>query len=164
MYHLIGHSRNALAIYVDLIHSEAAQNISRQPHLLTLLTEALPKIRFDPSKDIIEHDMGRVIGYDHIAKAVPAESVFYAKLIKASAYTRFVKNIKPLPSSHITLHLRRLEDGRYVLHNVWIGHHVPPLPGSESEDEFSRPYWSEHALIFDNQPVQTSTLTKKCPY
>ena len=39
-----------------------------------------------------------------------------------------------------------------------------PRPGSADETPESKPYWLNHALIFDNQPLQLQTLTKECPY
>ncbi|MGH7157575.1 MAG: hypothetical protein ACREGD_00645 [Candidatus Saccharimonadales bacterium] len=165
MIHTVGRTGNGWVVYVDLINSAAAAKICRQPHLLALAAEALPKIQLQKPKHVIEYNMKRTIGYDFVIEADAAETVFYAKLVKDDVYTRFVKHAKPLHSSHLTMHLQRSDDeNAYLLQDAWIGHSVPPRPGSVDETEISKPYWAKHALIFDNQTVQSQTLTKKCPY
>jgi hypothetical protein len=164
MIHPIGYTRNKISIHVDLIHSAAANTIGRQPHLLTLLAEALPGITIRDEKHIIEYDMGRPIGYNFIAKTTPDQTVFYAKLINDNLYTRFVKHAKPLVSSYLTMQLQRDSQDSYLLQDVWIGRAMPSRPGSPNESPLSKSYWAEHALIFDSQPIQARTLTKDCPY
>jgi len=163
--HIVGYARNGMLVQIDLIRSAAAASISRQPHLLTLAAEALTRITLRKPEQIIEYDMGHDIGYDFVVKTVASHAVFYAKLVKDSTYTRFVKNVKPLTSTYLTLQLRQSADGSsYLLEEARIGHSVPPRPGSLEENDLSRPYWAEHAYIFDNPPVQPQTLTKECPY
>jgi len=165
MMHFIGHTRNGAAVRVDLVHSNAAKNISRQPRLLTLASEALREITAKKSGQIIEHNMGRTIGYDFVVDATSALTIFYAKPIKDTVYTRFIKHAKPSSSSCLTIHLTR--DGKsndYLLNDVWIGQSTPPRPGDTDETNASKDYWANHALVFDNQPIQSQSITKDCPY
>jgi hypothetical protein len=163
--HLIGHTRNNIPVYVDLIHSKAAKNISRQPQLLTLAAEALEQITIRDSDSTFEHDMGRVIGYETIIKTTAAHTTFYAKLAKDTTYTHFAKHGEALPTSQLTVTVKQSsEDRGYTVHDMWIGTVHPPLPGSTEATATSIPYWTEHAFIFDNQPVQAQTITKTCPY
>jgi hypothetical protein len=164
MRHIIGHARNNTAVGVELINSEAGKSISRAPHLLTLIAEALPHLTLQGPEKTIEHDMGRTIGYGTVSQTAGTETIFYAKQLHDEVYTRFVKNSKPRVSSCLTMHFERGEGGAYELTDVWVGPAMPPRPGSSNETELSRPYWATHAVIFDNQPVQTNTLTKECPY
>jgi hypothetical protein len=112
----------------------------------------------------IEYDMQRVIGYDFVVDTTDKDTVFYAQLLRDPIYTRFVKNGKPAPAQHLALILRKDEDGEYQLVDTWIGHISPPRPGSSNETPESKPYWERHALVSDNQSIQSRTLTKVCPY
>ncbi len=165
MKHSIGQTRNGVTVYVDLIHSQAAQHIADQPHLLSLIAEMLPHTTLRGSDFSIEHDMGRTIGYDFVVSTADTDTIFYAQLLRDSTYTRFVKNGKPLSTQHLTLHLHLSEDKTtYELRDAWIGHLSPPRPGSGHETTQSRPYWATHAFVFGNQSLQLRTVTKKCPY
>jgi hypothetical protein len=164
MKHPIGYTSNGVQVYVDLIHSEAAGHIAQQPHLLGLVNEVLRKTTLRELEVSIEHDMGRTIGYDFVVGTTDKDSVFYAQPLREKIYTRFVKNSKPIPAQHLALVLQRDDEGFYELLNAWIGHISPPRPGSINETTESKPYWETHAFVLDNQPIQTRTLTKVCPY
>ncbi|HTE22834.1 MAG TPA: hypothetical protein VK674_07420 [Candidatus Limnocylindria bacterium] len=164
MKHLVGHSRNGAAVYVDLIHSEAAKHIAHQPHVLGLVGEVLKQTTLKGPEVTIEHDMGRTIGYSFVVKTTDKDTIFYAQLLRDSLYTRFVKNGKPLSTQYLTLILYRQDDKAYELHDTWIGRIRPPRPGSTNETSDSKPYWDTHALVLDNQPMQSRTVTKICPY
>jgi len=165
MKHPLGHSRNGLAVHVDLIHSEAAKRIAHQPHLLGLAGEVLQKKVLRGTEIVIEHDTGRSIGYSFVVPTTDTDTVFYAQLLQEEAYTRFVKNGKPSSTQYLTLMLRRDEGtSSYELSDIWIGRISPPLPGSIDETSESKPYWTSHAYILGNQPLQVRTVTKICPY
>lgn len=167
MSHLIGKTRNDIAVYVDLIGSDAAKHIAQRPHLMKLAAEVLKTMSPRGATASIEYDMGRPIGYDFVV-ATPADAgdaVFYAQIAKDTTYTRFIKNQKPKATQSLSVMLERNpENASYNLLDVWIGHLSPPRPGSDEENTDSKPYWAEHACIFDNQPLQLRTLTKDCPY
>lgn len=164
MKHPIGHTSNGTPVYVDLIHSDAAAHIAQQPHLLGLVKEVLRKTALHDSEINIEHDMGRTIGYDFVVSTTDNDVVFYARPLQDSIYARFVKNGKPVSAQHLALTLRRDEEGSYELLDTWVGHLSPPRPGSVRETTESKPYWAKHAFVLDNQPIQSRTLTKVCPY
>ena len=165
MKHLVGHSQNNIAIYIDLTTSNAVKNIARQPHLLTLATEVLKKKKLTEKSIIIENDMSRTIGYNYIIETDDDSTVFYARLVHDAIYTRFTKKGKPEASSFLTMSLELDENGSsYDLRNVWIGHFRPSRPGSDDETADSLAFWRQHAVIFQNHPIQASTLTKTCPY
>lgn len=164
MKHPIGKAQNNAPVYVDLIHSDAAAHIAQQPHLLGLVGEALQKTALVDALVSLEQDMGRVIGYDFVVATAAADAIFYAQLVREDVYTRFVKHGKPAPTQHLALILRRDDGGEYELLDTWIGRLMPPRPGSTDETSQSKSYWSTHALILDNQSLQSRTLTKVCPY
>ncbi len=165
MIHLIGHTQNNIPVEVDLISSDAAKPIAQQPHLLTLAAEALQHTAPTSAQENIVHDMGRVVGYDFVIETTDADTIFYAQLTKSTVYTRFVKSNKPLATQYLTLVLQRpQEDGQYRLENVWVGSYRPAFPGSADETAESHAFWQNHAVIFEKQPIQASTLTKTWPY
>ncbi|HJQ08745.1 MAG TPA: hypothetical protein VJ836_04675 [Candidatus Saccharimonadales bacterium] len=165
MRHPVGNSQNGIAIYVDLIHSDAAKHISRQPYLLGLAGEALRQTTLQGPEAILEYNMGRTIGYNFVVNTKATDNIFYAQLVREKTYTRFVKNGQPDSTQYLTLILRRNEDDNtYELHDAWIGHLCPPQPGSTNETSESRQYWANHAFVLDNQPLQMRTVTRVCPY
>lgn len=167
MTHLIGHTQNGISVYVDLLASEAAKRIAHQPYLLTLAAEVLRHVKLNQSAIDGEYDMGRVIGHDFVVQTTEADTIFYVQLVRDSVYTRFTKNGKPLLTKHLSMILERSlgpEGPQYNVRDLWMGRFTPPRPGSAEETAESKPYWKEHAFVFENQPIQARTITKTCPY
>jgi len=165
MKHHVGQTGNGVAVYVNLIGSEASKQISQQPYLLGLITEALQQIKPRGQEVNVERDMGRNIGYSFVVRTSDTDSIFYAQILKDTTYTRFIKNGKPKSTSYLTLQLRLdSEDNEYELHNVYVGRLSPPRPGSTDETAESKTYWANHAFIVGNQTLQLRTVTKVCPY
>lgn len=164
MKHPIAQTGSGSQVYVDLIHSPAATHIASQPRLIELVKEVLASASIKGEQTSIEHDMGRLIGYDYVVETGDSDTIVYAKLIRSTSYSRFVKNGKPKASRYLTILLIRDDDGNYSLHDTWVGRKNPPLPGSEQETDDSKLYWSSHAFVLDAHQVQSSSITKVCPY
>ena len=164
MKHPVGLDQNGAEVYVYLTSSKVSKRLSRQPQLLALAKEMLAVVKLHGKKVCMEYDMQRQIGYDFIVKTTDKDAVFYACLAKDDVYTRFVKNGDPIPTNYLTLILEQADDKGYELSDVWIGRFVPPRPDSVDKTAESKPYWSNHALILGDQPLQTQTLTRTCPY
>lgn len=155
---------NGVEIYVDLIASPAASKVAFQPRLLTLAKEALVGAPVKGKIFMLEKDMGRVTGRTDVVKVEDPEAVFYAKRLKGTAFTPFVKNHELKQTSHLALELRQTEDGHYQLWNIRAGRHLPALPGEDNATSKSKSFWSSHAVIWDNKLTQTRTITKICPW
>lgn len=165
MTHPICTTKDGVEIYVDLINSEAARSIAKQPQLLGHVKEALASKKLAGDEVHFEHDMGRVVGYDFIVDADVDETVFYACVFRDDTYTRFIKGGKPLSTQYVSVGLRRCDGGKaYELHDVRIGRLAPPRPGLPDETAESKQYWATHAFVQDNQVLQPRTVTKTCPY
>jgi len=164
MLYPLGTTKNGIEVSVDLIHSQAAARVAQQPHLLSLVKEALQQITPRGPGVQIQHDMKRVIGYDFVIETTDKDTVFYARPLRDEVYSRFVKHGKPLSTQQLVICMNRRDNGEYELQDAWVGHISPPRPGSEDESPESRPYWANHAIIADNQTVQSSTITKTTPY
>lgn len=165
MRHPLGHSRNGFEVYVDLIQSEAARHIAKQPQLLGFIEEMLRKTDCRGADVVIEYDMGRTIGYNFVVSTKDTDSIFYAQMLHDKIYTRFVKNGKPLATQYLTVVLHRSEyNEAYEVKDTWVGPLSPPRPGSVHETAESRTYWETHAFVHDDQPLQLRTVTKDRPY
>lgn len=165
MSHPIGYTKNKHPVYVDLFKSPAARQIAREPHLLTLAAELLGHTNLHNALIRLEQDMGRDVGYDFVVKTSEIDTIFYVQLTNDTVYTRFIKNGKPLVTRSVSIVLRWDQDNRsYTVDDIWIGQQRPPRPGSLDETSESKAYWKDHAFIFENQSLQSRTLTKSCPY
>lgn len=164
MKHYVGQTQNGLQVYAYLTGSKVSARLSRQPRLLTLAREMLAAVTLREPEICMEYNMQRQIGYDFTISTTDEDVVFYARLLKDDIYTRFVKNGEPLPTNYLTLTLLQDSDENYELSDLWIGHFMPPRPGSTDEVADSKLYWSRHAFILADQPLQTQTITKICPY
>lgn len=163
MRHLIARTSNNIPVYINLIQSDAAKRIAQQPRLLGLAAEVVQKKSLPARTAIIEHNLGRTIGYTFIVPTTDASSVFYACILHDTVYTRFVKNAAPLATSFVTLSLHYNPQGFFEVQDVWVGRVVPPRPGSPDATDQSLTYWAQHAFVFDKQPLQIKTLTKETP-
>jgi hypothetical protein len=165
MIHPICTTQDGIEIYVELIGSEAARSIAKQPQLLGLVKEALAGKKLTSAEMHFEHNMGRIVGYDFIVDTPSDDAVFYACVFREKTYTRFIKGGKPLSTKYVAMSLKRRADGSaYELYDVRIGRLAPPRPGLPNETAKSRQYWATHAFVHDNQILQPRTVTKTCPY
>ena len=164
MMHTVGTTKNDLEVRVDLAHSGAAHRISQRPHLLTLAGEALSGLTVDGAHLIITQDMGRAIGYDFVIEVSEPETVFYAQLVKETAFTPLTKKGAPASTSLLTIVLRHNNEDGYHLEDVWPGPFRPPLPGDVETHVDSKAYWTSHAYVFEDQRLKVNTITRECPY
>lgn len=164
MKHTIAKTSNDVTVYVDLIHSQAAVQIARQPYVLGLLKELIERTVITGKDLRLEQDMGRTVGNEAVIETTDADAIVYAQRLKDPIYTRFVKNGRPNPTQFMSIVLRKDEENCYELLDTWIGHLSPPRPGSEHENAESRDYWENHAYVLDGEPVQSKSITKDCPY
>ena len=165
MKYLVGRTLGSVPVYVDLASPHAVESVARTPHLLSLAQEALERSTISGPQVNLEYDMGRPIGYTSVVQTGDDATVFYARLMRDTTYTRFTKAGKPAATTHITLLLELDKSGTaYDLRDVWLGQYRPPRPGGSKETADSAAYWQCHAVIFQNHPLQSNTVTRTCPY
>lgn len=165
MNHVIAQTNNGITVYVNLIHSQAATQIARQPYLLGLLKELIAGSTLSGSRLRFERDMGREVGHEYVIETSDTDMVVYAQRLRENTFTRFVKNGKPTPTQYLTVVLRRDEAGAYELEDTWLGRACPPRPDSGDATSESTAYWANHAyVLLGGEPVQPRSLTKTCPY
>lgn len=157
--------RDGTEVYVNLINAEISRTIARQPHLVELVKEILQEKVLSGSEVHIEQDMGRVVGNDFVVTTKEGDSIFYAKVLHDETYTRFIKNGSPNPTQYVTITLRRVVGDRtYELYSARIGRLIPSRPDAASGSSESRRYWESHAVMHTGESLQSSTISKSCPY
>jgi len=164
MKHPIAKTKNNVAVYVDLVNSQAAVHIAQQPYLLGLVKELLGQLKAEGPRVRVDQNMGRNIGYNYVVETTEKDTILYAQRLHDETFTRFVKNGMPRTTQYLTVILERDEDGSYQLQDTWVGRLSPPRPGSQHETTRSKPFWATHAFVLDGQAVQLRTVTKVCPY
>ena len=166
MKHLVGQSHNGILVYIDLTSNSASmKNIARQPHLLTLAGEVLGRINLNGLRADIECNVGRPAGYDFVIETAEDDTDFYVRLAGDDIFTRFTKKGTPTATSFLSIRLEPDQTNEaYSIHDIWVGRQRPSRPGCDAEEPNSAAFWKKHAFIFQNQPMQTNTLTKTCPY
>ncbi len=151
-------------VYVNLISSPAGHYLSRQPHVISLLKEALNSIDFSGERIVIELNMGRTIGNTDIVETSDKDTIYYAQPLKTDVYSRYAKHRYPQPSQNLTIVAVKDNDGGYEIQDTWVGAACPPFPGGEHATAASKIYWQNHALVDNAQAIQTKTITRDCPY
>ena len=157
-------STNGHEIYVNLIVSPAGQYLSRHPHVINLIKEALTTAELSGSRVVVEQDMGRGIGTTDIIVTTDKDVIYYAQPVKTEVFSRFARNKFPQVCQTLTIIAEQDIEGNYEIRDTWVGPFSPPFPGDELETAESKAYWETHALVQDAQPIQSKTITKVCPY
>jgi hypothetical protein len=162
--HLVATSANGKQVYADLMSKQLASDISSNPHLLRLAENVIGLSTIEGTTAQLEYDMGYDIGRSDRVLTTEKDIIFYARESKTAGFTRFVKNRQATPTGCLTVNLVQDGDGGYEITNVWIGKTFPASPDHADATAKSASYWENHAVIYNGQPIITSTLTKTCPY
>jgi hypothetical protein len=162
--HYIGDSSNGMTVWINLMKPPVSTVISRNPHLLNLVKEIVAQSKLEKKHLAVSCDMQRIVGYADIVASKDGDTVFYAREPKAKAYTRFVKNRHADQTSIVSMRLELDGPDRYMVTQVQLGAASPPLPGSAGQTAQSLPYWEKHAVVYNGQALQASSLTKDSPY
>lgn len=162
--HVVTQSANGKTVHACLTQGVLGQQVGRNPHLLRLAAEVLAGQTLEGAHITGEYDLGRGIGYSDILLTGDNDTIFYARLGRATDFTRFVKHRKNDQTSVLSLGLFADEEGNYELRNIWIGPKYPPTPGDEDATAESAVYWQTHAVVYNGQSVLSSTITKDWPY
>lgn len=161
---MLGRCHSGNGVYVNLISSSAGHYLSRWPHGINLIQEALTSIDLRGARAVIEYDTGRNIGNTDIVTTTDNDIIYYAQQSKTETFSRFAKNRFHQASNKFTIVVEQDAEGDYEVLDTWIGPYSPPFPGDKYETADSKAYWQTHALVHDAQVIQSKTITKTCPY
>lgn len=154
----LGSSADGEIVTIDYANTNIEYHILETPDLLNLVQEALPTIVLaGRAQVIVERDLGRIIGTTNLVETTDEDEIVYAKRIGRSAYSRFVKNRKPLPSSSIVIVLRK-GVGQYHLWTAMCGKLLPSEAYQQDSD-----FNATHAMAYDEKLVQLDTVTRSKP-
>jgi hypothetical protein len=162
--HPITTSKNGISVYVDLINSRASKRISEQPRLLNLAKTLLGSKNLSKTALTIEHDFGEPVGNTDIVATSSNDVIVYAKMLRQTNYTRFVKKRELVSSNFVSVRLHRDADGEYELDDLWFGQLAPPLPDEQHATDASDGYWQSHAVVLNGQLLQRNTATSNSPF
>ena len=155
---------NDAKLYVDMISSPAGHYLNRRPYIINILKELIKTGKIVPRAGSQEIDTDRIIGNTDIIDTTDKDIIYYAKPYKKNYFIKFAKNRYPLPSTKLSIILKKDCDNNYLLQDVWIGSLYPKFPDDQAASSESILYWNSHALAQDSKNIQSSTITKICPY
>jgi hypothetical protein len=111
------------------------------------------------------------IGFSEMVEVNEEEEVFYAKRIGRNIFTKFVegKLSKEINKCVICLKQNILNRNEYFLITMFPGEYMVKEPEDNTiKDiltlETTLKFWHNHALIFKEETVDSSTIVKECPY
>lgn len=154
----LGVSANGMPIFLDRSNTNIDYHLLETPDLINLVREVVPSIEVENNDQIVvERDLGRTVGTTNLVETTDGDEIVYAKRIGRNAYSRFVKNKKPIPCSSIVIVLRKGEFGYYL----WTAMCAKLLPKEAWID--GSLFNQTHAMAYDESLVQLSTVTESRP-
>lgn len=110
----------------------------------------------------IEHDFGYYVGASECVETSQSDDLIYAIRKGRKGYTVFVKNRLPIPTSHVTIVLKKATNNEYVIITAFYGEKagLEPCDPRATKDDIE--FWKNHALIFrENEIIKESITTNE---
>jgi hypothetical protein len=164
MDHPVGISSNQKQIVIDLRVSPAADQISQQPHLLNIAAKVLATSRIVGKHTWLTKDTGTPVGNSDVIQTNETDTIYYAQRQRSDEFTRFVKNKRLAPTSVMSIELTSDDGVKYYIQQIVIGLRYPSPPEAGQENKVSADFWSNHALLWGDWPVKSTSITKNCPW
>lgn len=157
-------SKNGIEVTYDPVHSHASTHFADTPQIRPFVKQILENT--DIAGEIMEFDAntGQILGMSDLVETDGSDTIVYAIRKNRDRHMRFTKSQQSQPSSMIAVSLTRLDNKTYDLYSAWLGPQTPPTPNSPLANVESKPFWSEHALVWGNQEIQPGTETEICPW
>lgn len=158
-----GTTTNKVLVQYDADHLLAHRGV------IDLLPECFERLG-DAREHIIckSIDMDRIVGKSDCVATSDADEIVYAQRYRRRGLTRFVKNRESVPSSHVTVIMKKIKPDRYVVLTAFVGQLAQREPWDRTiknsiEQVASLLFWKNHALVWGSQEVvgQPTTL---CPW
>lgn len=136
-----------------------SEHMRQHASVLPLLKEIIPNMTLADKGGFIKTsiDMGRVVGVCDCVPTTQYDEIVYAQRVGRPGKTRFVKNRKPQPCSHVAVVLKRVGD-KFKLLTGFIGQvaeREPFDPSIRSDVDYmkAKHFWDNHALVWGTQEV-----------
>lgn len=150
----LGVSANGTTVLLDYANTNVEYHLLETPHLLDLVSEVVPLITLsDEAQQVIEYDMGRVVGTTNLVETTDADEIVYAKRIGRESYSRFAKSRQSEPCQSIVLVFRQ-HQGYVYLWTAMCGRLLP-----DEAYVFGSDFNRTHAMAYDEALVQLDTIT-----
>lgn len=106
-----------------------------------------------------------VIGKSACVPITWEDDIVYAKRLGRDRYTKFVKNIEPIPTQYVSIFLKK-KQSVYLIKSCYYGNYRTDDELNNGEFSFSErfEFWNTHALVFGSEPIDSSTITTICPW
>lgn len=111
------------------------------------------------------------IGFSKMVEVNEGDNVFYAKRIGRNIFTKFVegKQHKEINKCVVCLKQNPKNLNEYFLITMFPGEHMVKEPEDSTINdiltlETTLKFWQNHALIFEKDTIDSSTIVKECPY
>ncbi len=110
-------------------------------------------------------DFNYNVGLTECVKTDQNSEILYAVRKGRQGYSRFVKGRDPEPTSSITITLKKTSD-YYIIITAFFGEkgELEPWDKQNFASDESFEFWSKHALIFKDQEIIKSTITRSYPW
>lgn len=95
------------------------------------------------------------------------KQITYAVRKGRKGHTRFVHRKYGEPTSCFTVVLKRVtesDENKYLLITAFVGPQAAPEPWDPNATDEDRIFWDIHALLWDPNVVDLSTVTNTCPW
>lgn len=137
--------------------------------VFAVLAEALALVDCKGRKSVYTTlDLGRTVGESicvETSRDGGGDEIVYAQRPNRRGLTRFVKNRAPVPTSRVTVSVKRGCGGSYTLMTAFVGPGTPAEPWDQNyATPESRTFWSTHALVWGREEVLPGTETTVCPW
>jgi hypothetical protein len=142
-------------------------NSHLHPEVLLLLPEAFERIRLPGEQFmVVQVDFDRIVGNTTCVRTESGNQIVFAQRPKRFGLTRFVMNRKPEPCRSVVVILKKADNlaDAFALVTAFIGVKPQPEPWDRNATEKSVEFWSDHALVWESEPIIPGTETDICPW
>ncbi len=135
------------------VFNTPSSHVHDNPELPALLSQALGKIDSAGRDFFIESiDFGKDVGFSRCIETLDNDDIIYAQREGRQGFTRFVKNREPVPTSFVTVILKKIPEG-YKLITAFVGPQAEREPWDknivdESERDRVEHFWKSHAIVW----------------
>lgn len=111
----------------------------------------------------IEHDFGNYVGLNDCVETSESDDLIYAIRKGRKGYTVFVKNRFPIPTSYVTIVLKKADNNAYVIITAFYGQKAGLEPHDPRATQSDIDFWKNHALIFRGEEIIKESITTTLP-
>ncbi len=151
-------------VYVDMETSHAVTHFQSAPKLLEAVKRIIPTLNLEEDMVRIDIDTEEEVGHTDLVATNQDNEIVYALRPRRQQYSRFVKGKQSVPSTWVTLDLRKRGENEYELYTAFVGRLTPSFPGGDYLPEQSQEFWSRHALVWGSQDIVPGSETTVCPW